>query len=121
MISRNLSEPEHILYWHDTGHAQIKHQFGLLDHRDTWERWHLDYCGFHLHDVSEAGHDHQIPGTGTIDFKMIADCPPGAYFGIERSPRLTAEEAYRRAIIRRVCLKHRFKVCRKCNYSGSHD
>ena len=49
--------------------------------------------GFHLHDVSEDGHDHQIPGTGTIDFKMIADfVRPEHTLVLELSPRLTTEE-----------------------------
>ena len=89
----SLNEPEHILYWHDTGHAQIKHQFGLLDHREHLEKMAPRLGGFHLHDVSEAGHDHQIPGTGIIDFKMIADFVlPEHTLVLELSPRLTTEE-----------------------------
>ena len=49
--------------------------------------------GFHLHDVSKLGHDHQVPGTGTIDFKMIADfVRPEHTLVLELSPRLTTEE-----------------------------
>lgn len=89
----SLSEPEHALYWHDTGHAQIKHQLGLLDHREYLEKMAPRLSGFHLHDVSEAGRDHQVPGTGTIDFKMIADfVRPEHTLVLELSPLLTTEE-----------------------------
>lgn len=88
-----LPEPEHVGYWHDTGHAQIKHQFGLLDHRTHLSSMADRLAGFHLHDVSEAGRDHQVPGTGTIDFKMVAEfVRPHHTLVLELSPRLTAEQ-----------------------------
>ena len=89
----SLGEPEHALYWHDTGHAQIKHQLGLIDHREHLEKMSPRLGGFHLHDVSEAGRDHQVPGTGTIDFNMIAEfVRPEHTLVLELSPRLTTEE-----------------------------
>lgn len=88
-----LSEPEHLGYWHDTGHAQIKHQLGLLDHREHLIAMADRLAGFHLHDVSESGRDHQEPGTGTIDFKMIAEfVRPEHTLVLELSPRLTTEQ-----------------------------
>lgn len=88
-----LPEPEHVGYWHDTGHAQIKHQFGLLDHRAHLSAMADRLLGFHLHDVSESGRDHQVPGTGTIDFKMVAEfVRPQHTLVLELSPKLTAEE-----------------------------
>lgn len=89
----SLSEPENAVYWHDTGHAQIKHQMGLLDHRTHLEKMSPRLAGFHLHDVSEEGRDHQVPGTGTIDFKMIAEfVRPKHTLVLELSPKLTTEE-----------------------------
>lgn len=89
----NLGEPEYALYWHDTGHAQIKHQLGLIDHREHLEKMSPRLGGFHLHDVSVAGRDHQVPGTGTIDFNMIAEfVRPEHTLVLELSPKLTTEE-----------------------------
>ena len=49
--------------------------------------------GFHLHDVSAEGRDHQVPGTGTIDFKMIAGfVKPEHTLILELSPKLTVDE-----------------------------
>jgi len=88
-----LDEPEHAVYWHDTGHAQIKHQLGLLDHRAHLEKMAPRLGGFHLHDVSESGRDHQVPGTGTIDFKMISEfVRPEHTLVLELSPSLTVEQ-----------------------------
>lgn len=80
-------------YWHDTGHAQIKHQYGLLDHTEHLEKMAPRLVGFHLHDVSESGKDHRVPGTGTIDFKMIArHVRPEHTLVLELSPSLTSQE-----------------------------
>lgn len=88
-----LPEPSHVGYWHDTGHAQIKHQFGLLDHREHLRLMADRLLGFHLHDVSEGGRDHQVPGTGTIDFGMIAEfVQPQHTLVLELSPRLSVEQ-----------------------------
>ncbi|MDQ8194225.1 TIM barrel protein [Coraliomargarita sp. SDUM461004] len=89
----SLDEPEHAAYWHDTGHAQIKHQLGLIDHRAHLEKMSPRLAGFHLHDVSESGRDHQVPGTGTIDFKMISEfVRPEHTLVLELSPRLKLDQ-----------------------------
>ena len=91
-----LNEPLSVGYWHDTGHAQIKHHLGLLDHRKHLEKMTPYLFGFHLHDVSESGRDHQVPGTGTIDFKMVSEFVlPEHILVLELSPKLTAEEVLR--------------------------
>ena len=61
-----------IRYWHDTGHAEIKALYGLLDHEKRLEELKDYTLGFHLHDVDSNGRDHQEIGTGIIDFKMIS-------------------------------------------------
>jgi len=88
-----LPESAHVAYWHDTGHAQIKHQFGLLDHREHLASMADRLTGFHLHDVSARGRDHQVPGSGTIDFKMVAEfVRPEHTLVLELSPKLTVDE-----------------------------
>lgn len=90
---KELGEPESFGYWHDAGHAQIKHQQGLLDHRTHLEAMADRLVGFHLHDVSESGRDHQVPGTGTIDFKMVSEfVRPKHTLVLELSPKLTTEQ-----------------------------
>ncbi|PXA03582.1 sugar phosphate isomerase/epimerase [Coraliomargarita sinensis] len=80
-------------YWHDCGHAQLKHQFGLMDHAEHLEKMAPRLIGFHLHDVSEGGKDHQTPGTGVIDFKMIARfVRPEHSLTLELSPSLTKDQ-----------------------------
>lgn len=88
-----LNEPMHAAYWHDVGHAQIKHQLGLLDHRSHLEKMAPRLAGFHLHDVTESGRDHQVPGTGTIDFQMISEfVRPEHTLVCELSPGLSVDE-----------------------------
>jgi len=80
-------------WWHDTGHARIKERLGLLDHRQFLEENLGKLVGFHLHDVSEDGHDHQPLGSGTIDFDMISSFfRPEHVLVLELSPRLTVEQ-----------------------------
>ena len=80
-------------YWHDCGHAQLKHQFGLMDHAEHLEKMAPRLIGFHIHDVSEDGKDHQVPGTGVIDFKMIAGfVRPEHSLILELSPALSSDQ-----------------------------
>lgn len=83
-------------YWHDTGHAQIKHRLGVLDHAAHLSRYASRALGFHLHDVNAEGHDHQPIGAGTIDFEMVSrHWRPEHVLVLEFSPRLSAEDVAR--------------------------
>ncbi|HSH09622.1 MAG TPA: TIM barrel protein [Oceanipulchritudo sp.] len=80
-------------YWHDSGHAQLKERMGLLDHRAFLEKLRPHLIGFHLHDVSEENRDHQVPGSGVIDWSILADAvQPGDVVVMEMSPRLRSED-----------------------------
>jgi len=79
--------------WHDTGHACIKHQKGVIDHAAFLEKNHARLLGFHLHDVSAEGKDHQPIGTGLVDWKMVRKyVRPEQLLTIELSPKLTKEQ-----------------------------
>jgi len=79
--------------WHDTGHACIKHREGVFDHADFLEKNHARLLGFHLHDVSAEGKDHQPIGTGLVDWKMVRKhIKPEHLLVIELSPKLTKEQ-----------------------------
>jgi sugar phosphate isomerase/epimerase len=80
-------------YWHDTGHADIKEGMGLLNHRGHLEKMSPRLLGFHLHDVSATGQDHQAVGSGHIDFAMVSSFwKPHHLLTLELSPRITPEE-----------------------------
>ena len=89
----SLQNEVQLAYWHDTGHAQIKHQLGLIDHESHLEKLADRLVGWHLHDVSASGKDHQIPGTGTVDFAMIRRyIRPEHTLVVELSSSLTKDE-----------------------------
>ena len=88
-----MAKPNACGYWHDTGHAQIKQDMGLLNHREHLEKNAPNAIGFHLHDVSAEGRDHQPIGTGKIDFEMVSSFwRPEHTLVLEFSPRLTTEQ-----------------------------
>lgn len=60
-----------VVYWHDTGHAQIKENLGFINHVIHLESMADRLYGFHVHDVEFPGHDHMAPGAGTIDFAAL--------------------------------------------------
>jgi len=89
----NLPVPHTAGYWHDTGHAHIKENLALLNHRQQLEKNASHLIGFHLHDVNKEGQDHQAIGSGTIDFKMVSSFwKPHHLLVLEFSPRLAAAE-----------------------------
>lgn len=92
-LFRALGEPEAAGYWHDTGHAELKERMGLTTQRRLLETNADRLIGFHLHDVSEDGHDHQPIGSGTVDFQLIRQFwRPHHRLTLEFSPRLTTAD-----------------------------
>ncbi|MDF1853717.1 MAG: sugar phosphate isomerase/epimerase [Verrucomicrobiales bacterium] len=80
-------------YWHDTGHAELKQGLGIIDHQEHLESLQDHLVGFHLHDVSGEGKDHQRIGSGSIDFNHIASCVrPHHVLVLELHPRLSQED-----------------------------
>ena len=89
---REISSPNFV-YWHDTGHAQIKEHLGYIHHRMHLESLKERLAGFHIHDVQYPGKDHCPPGTGTIDFAGLKPfVQPGHLRVLELSPSLTPEQ-----------------------------
>jgi sugar phosphate isomerase/epimerase len=92
-LLERLGEPEWFGYWHDAGHAELKHRLGLLDHETMLRENSARQFGFHLHDVSRSDRDHRPLGTGVIDWPMVRRyMRPDHCFVLELSPRLTVEE-----------------------------
>jgi sugar phosphate isomerase/epimerase len=67
---REFASPN-IVYWHDTGHAQIKENLGFIQHAQHLESLVPWLAGFHIHDVQFPARDHTAPGTGMIDFAAL--------------------------------------------------
>lgn len=70
ILFKELDSPAAV-YWHDTGHAQIKENLGFIQHISHLESLRHNLFGFHVHDVQFPGRDHCAPGTGTIDFAAL--------------------------------------------------
>jgi sugar phosphate isomerase/epimerase len=91
-LFRDVSSPS-LVYWHDTGHAQIKENLGFINHALHLESQSEKLAGFHLHDVQFPGRDHCAPGTGCINFAVLKPLiKPGHIKVFELSPSLPAEE-----------------------------
>ena len=87
-----IAQPHTAGYWHDTGHAHIKEQMALLTHREQLEKNAARLIGFHLHDVSAEGRDHQPLGSGQIDFNMVSTFwKPHHLLTLEFGPRIPVE------------------------------
>lgn len=73
-LERMLAEfsPEHLGYWHDTGHVQMWENLGLTDHAAWLKKFQGRLVGAHLHDVIWPEHDHQLPGDGSVPFDRLA-------------------------------------------------
>jgi sugar phosphate isomerase/epimerase len=92
LLFKELASPA-IVYWHDTGHAQIKENLGFLDHAFHLESQREKLFGFHIHDVQFPGRDHCAPGTGTVNFAALKAMVKPAHIKVfEFSPALTVEE-----------------------------
>lgn len=80
-------------YWHDFGHVQLKHNLGLLDHKEWLGMISPYLIGGHVHDVQWPARDHRTPFTGTLDYEMILPFfPNGCPLIWELSPTREADE-----------------------------
>ncbi len=64
-------KPGSLFYWHDTGHAEAFERLGLARHKDFLDKFSNRLIGIHLHDIIGLINDHNAPGLGTFDFKML--------------------------------------------------
>ncbi|MFC1576563.1 sugar phosphate isomerase/epimerase family protein [Candidatus Omnitrophota bacterium] len=65
-----IFKEKHLAYWHDTGHAQVYENLGVLRHEDYLDALSNRLIGVHLHDII-LFNDHLAPGAGEFDFKRI--------------------------------------------------
>lgn len=78
-------------FQYDVGHAQVLSELGFGDHEDWLKRYGTRIIGVHLHDVRGIN-DHQMPGSGDVDYEMIAPyIPVTAHLTMEVSPTLSQE------------------------------
>jgi sugar phosphate isomerase/epimerase len=78
-------------FQYDVGHAQVLSELGFGNHEDWLKRYGKRIIGVHLHDVNGVT-DHQMPGSGDVDYAMIAPyIPKTAHLTMEVSPKLTQE------------------------------
>jgi sugar phosphate isomerase/epimerase len=92
-LFRAIPSPS-LVYWHDTGHAQIKENLGFIHHGLHLESLRDRLAGFHLHDVQFPGRDHCAPGTGMVDFAALKPLVKPEHVKVfEFSPALSVEQA----------------------------
>ncbi len=58
-------------YWHDIGHAVVQERLGFGSQEEWLLRYGQSMVGIHLHDVIGIS-DHHSPGTGEVDWELIA-------------------------------------------------
>jgi len=91
-LFRQIPSPN-LVYWHDTGHAQIKENLGFIHHQMHLESLNDRLAGFHIHDVQVPGRDHRAPGAGMIDFAALKPLVKPEHIRVlELSPSLTVDE-----------------------------
>src|SRR5262245_452212 len=92
LFFREFKSPA-VVYWHDTGHAQIKENLGFIHHAMHLESLRDRIGGFHIHDVQSPAPDHCAPGTGTVDFAALKPFVKAEHIKVfEFSPGLNPAE-----------------------------
>jgi len=91
-LFREMASPN-LVYWHDTGHAQIKENLGFIHHAMHVESLRDRLYGLHIHDVQFPGRDHCAPGSGMIDFAALKPLVKPEHIKVfEFSPSMAVEE-----------------------------
>jgi sugar phosphate isomerase/epimerase len=94
-LFREFNSPS-VVYWHDTGHAQIKDNLGFIHHPMHLRTLAPHLAGFHVHDVKAPLRDHCSPGTGTVDFAALKPFVKPEHIKVfELSPSLPLDSVQR--------------------------
>lgn len=84
---------EHIGYWHDTGHAQVRENLGFVNQSRWLERLTPCLCGLHVHSVEPPAYDHLMPPRGVLDLRALAPAARAAGLAVlEPAPGTPTEE-----------------------------
>jgi sugar phosphate isomerase/epimerase len=103
LLLLQFNRPE-IGYWHDCGHAQIKENLGVLNHRQHLESLAPRLLGLHVHDVQYPGRDHRAPGSGIIDFAALKPMLKPEHIKVfELSPSLAPEDVAAGVVFVKEC------------------
>ncbi len=87
-----LAGSDQLGFVYDVGHAQTLDRLGFYPHEEWLKRYASRIIGVHLHDVVGVD-DHQAPGMGEVDFRMVASYLPGdAYRALEVQSFNTPEQ-----------------------------
>jgi sugar phosphate isomerase/epimerase len=66
---------ERVGFWYDVGHAHTLERLGFYTHEAWLRQYASRMIGVHLHDVIGLK-DHQAPGSGEVDWKLVANYLP---------------------------------------------
>ncbi len=81
-----------VVYWHDTGHAQIKENYGFINHYLHIDNMKERMYGTHIHDCAYPEGDHCPPGEGDLDFAQLKELILPTHLKVlEMNPRVEAE------------------------------
>jgi len=101
-----LTSEEWYGFQYDIGHAQTLDRLGLCNHEEWLSRYANRMVGVHIHDVKGIV-DHQKPGSGEVDFEMVARyLSRQVYRTLEVSPDLSTEDisAALETLVRAGCI-----------------
>lgn len=72
LLMQEFKDNPHVMYWHDFGHIQRKHNLLLLDHEQYLQGLQPYIYGGHVNDVQWPSRDHRAPFFGgDVDFRNL--------------------------------------------------
>ena len=72
LLMEEFRDDPAVMYWHDFGHIQRKHNLRLLNHEGYLRRLAPYLCGAHINDVQWPQRDHRAPFFGgDVDFDTL--------------------------------------------------
>jgi len=103
----SLASPDQLGFIYDVGHAQALDRLGFYPFEEWLQRYASRIIEVHLHDVIGVV-DHRAPGSGEVDFDMVASyLPQGAIRTFELQATITPEQvkAGLKYLVERGCVK----------------